>query len=59
MFIYFSEREAERGGTEDLKQATSRQLDAGLELTNQEMVTRAEVGHLTDRATQAPLLSIL
>ena len=28
--------------------------DAGLELTDREMVTRAEVGRSTDRATQVP-----
>ena len=33
--------------------------DAGLELTDREIVTWAEVGRLTDWATQAPLGRIL
>ena len=34
--------------------AVSPEPDAGLELTDREIVTRAEVGSLTDGATQAP-----
>ena len=34
--------------------AVSTGPDAGLELTNREIVTWAEVGRLTDGATQAP-----
>ena len=37
-------------------QAVSTEPDMGLELTNREIMTRAEVGHLTDWATQAPLI---
>ena len=37
--------------------AVSTEPDAGLELTDREIVTRVEVGHLTDRATQAPQAS--
>ena len=35
--------------------AISPEPDAGLELTDREIVTRAEVGRSTDWATQAPL----
>ena len=35
--------------------AISPEPDAGLELTDHEIVTWAEVGRLTDWATQAPL----
>ena len=35
-------------------QAVSTEPDAGLELTDPEIMTWAEVGHLTDWATQAP-----
>ena len=31
-------------------------LNAGLELTNCKIMTCAEIGHLTDRATHSPLL---
>ena len=34
--------------------AVSTEPDAGLKLTNREIVNQAEVGHLTDWATQAP-----
>ena len=34
--------------------AVSTEPDAGLELTDREIMTRAEVGRLTDWATQAP-----
>ena len=36
--------------------AISTEPDAGLELRNRKIVTWAEVGHLTDWATQTPLL---
>ena len=39
--------------------AISPEPDAGLELTDREIVTWAEVGRLTDWATQAPLDQIL
>ena len=35
--------------------AISPEPDAGLELTDREMLTRAEIGRPTDWATQAPL----
>ena len=35
--------------------AVSTEPDAGLELTDRELITWAEVGRLTDQATQAPL----
>ena len=38
--------------------AISPESDAGLELTDREMVTWAEVGRLTNRATQAPLFYV-
>ena len=38
--------------------AISPEPDAGLELTDREIVTRAEVGRSTDWATQAPLTFI-
>ena len=69
MFNYFGDRErqsmkgggAEReGGTESEAGsrlwAVSTEPDAGLELTDREIVTWAEVGRLTDWATQAPLI---
>ena len=34
--------------------AASTEPDAGPELTDREIMTWAEVGHLTDQATQAP-----
>ena len=34
--------------------AASTEPDAGLELTDREIMTRVEVGRLTDQATQAP-----
>ena len=68
MFIYFWETERQsmsRGGAEregDAESeagsrlwAVSTEPDAGLELTNREITTWAEVGRLTDWATQAPL----
>ena len=68
MFTHFWERERDRaqvGGVAERERdtvsevgsrlwAVSTQPDAGLELTNHEIVTWAEVGHLTDWATQAP-----
>ena len=68
MFIYFWDRErqsmngggAEREGNTESEAgsrlwAISPGPDAGLELTDREIVTWAEVGRLTDWATQAPL----
>ena len=68
IFIYFWDRERQSmsgGGAEregDIESeagsrlwAISTEPDAGLELTDCEIVTWAEVGHLTDWATQAPL----
>ena len=67
MFIYFWDRERQsmnRGGAEregDTESETGSRLwavstepDAGLELTDREIMTPAEVGSLTDWATQAP-----
>ena len=67
MFIYFWDRErqsASGGGAEregDTESETGSRLwavstepDAGLEPTNHEIMTWAEVGRLTDWATQAP-----
>ena len=50
---------AEREGDTESKTgsrlwAVSTELDAGLELMDREIMTWAEVGRLTDRATQAP-----
>ena len=39
--------------------AVSTEPDMGLELMDHEIMTRAEVRRLTDRATQAPLCSLL
>ena len=52
---------AEREGDTELEAgsrlwAISPEPDAGLELMDREIVTWAEVGRLTDWATQAPLL---
>ena len=51
-----SEREGDtESETGSRLRAVSTELNAGLELTNREIVTWAEVGRLTDWATQAPL----
>ena len=67
MFIYFererhsaSRRGEEREGVTESKAgsrlwAVSTEPDMGHELTNREIMTWAEVGHLTDWATQVPL----
>ena len=69
MFIYFWDRERQsmNGGGQgegDTESETGSRLwavstepDVGLELTDREIVTWAEVGRLTDRATQAPQYS--
>ena len=54
-----SGEEAEREGDREFKagsrlRAVHTEPDAGLELTSCEIMTRAEVEHFTDRATQAP-----
>lgn len=67
--VYFWDRErqrmngagAEREGDTESEAgsrlwAVSTELDAGLELTNREIMTWAEVGCPTDWATQAPLI---
>ena len=67
MFIYFSDNARDRvwarerqteGDTESEAGsrlwAVSPEPDVGLELTDREIVTWAEVGRLTDWATQAP-----
>ena len=69
MFIYFWDRGwagegAEREGDTESEagsrlRAVSTEPDAGLELTNGEIMTWAEVGWLTDWATQAPLYNSL
>ena len=68
MFIYFWDRErqsmsgggAEREGDTESEAgsrlwAVNTEPDKGLELTNQEIMTWAEVGRFPDWATQAPL----
>ena len=69
MFIYFWETEKDsmsgrgqrhREGDPEYEAgsrfwAVSTEPDAGLQLTNREIMTWAEVGRLTDWATQAPL----
>ena len=52
---------AERGGDKKSETgsgfwAVTIEPDAGLELTNREIMTLAEVGRSTDWATQAPLM---
>ena len=74
MFLFIFERETERqsmsrGGAEiegDTESkagsrlwAVSKEPDAGLELTNREIMTWAEVGRSTEWATQAPLEIVL
>ena len=62
MFIFESETRVGAGQRERETEseagfrlrAASTEPDAGLELTNREIITRAEVGRLTDRATPAP-----
>ena len=65
MFIFEMKRDrvwagngARERGRQNLKQAPGSELsaepDMGLELTNHEIMTWAEVGHLIDWATQAP-----
>ena len=67
--VYFWDRErqsmngggSEREGDTESKTgsrlwAVSTEPDAGLEFTDREIMTWAEVRHLTDQATQAPLL---
>ena len=55
---------AEKKGDTDLKQAPGSEVsaqsqpDAGLELTDRQIMTWAEVGRLTDWATQAPRIYI-
>ena len=71
MFIYVWETERDRarmaegqreGDTESETgsrlRAVSTEPDVGLELTDREIMTWAEVGRLTDQATQAPLCII-
>ena len=72
MFTYFWERERDRAqegkGRREREteseagsrlQAVSTEPDAGLEHTNREIMTWAEVGHLTDWATQGPSFNTL
>ena len=67
MFIFIFERDRQRvsgrGAERDRETeseagsklwAVGTEPDAGLELTDREIMTRAEVGHSTDWATQAP-----
>ena len=50
-----SEREGDPESEADSRLwAVSTEPDAGLELTDHEIMTWVEVGHLTDWATQAP-----
>ena len=65
--VHFERESMSRGGAEREEDteseagsrlwAVSTEPDAGLELTNREIMTWANVGHLTDCATQAPLLN--
>ena len=68
MFIYFWDRERHsmNGGGSEREEGTESEAgsrlwavntepDAGLELTDCEIMTWAEVGHLTNWATQVPL----
>ena len=59
MFTYFRSGKGHRAGDTEYKAgsrlwAVSTEPDAGLEPTNCEMMTWAEVGRLTDWATQVP-----
>ena len=55
MFIYFRERDWERESEAGFRLwAVSTEPDVGLEPTNHEIMTWAEVGCLTDWATQTP-----
>ena len=59
MFIFERERERERAWAGESEPgsrlwAVSTEPNAGLELTDCEIMTRAEVGRSTDWATQAP-----
>ena len=54
MFIHFGERERENASRGGAEREGDTEPDAGLELTNQEIMTWAEVGSLTDWVTQAP-----
>ena len=61
MFIFEQGRGRQREGDTDSETgsrlwAVNTEADGGLEPLNQEIMTWAEVGHLTNRATQAPLL---
>ena len=49
------ERETQNQKQAPGSDAISPEPDAGLELTDRKIVTQAEVGRLTDCATQAPL----
>ena len=69
LFIFETETEHEQGGAEregDTESETDSRLwavstepDTGLELTDREIMTWAEVGRLTDQATQAPQMAVL
>ena len=70
VFVYFWDRESVNGGgaerEEDIESevgsrlwAVSTEPDVGLELTNREIMTCAEVAHLTNWATQVPLEDVL
>ena len=66
MFTYFWERESSVGegqrerGTEDPKQALCwlGEPNTGLELMSHEIMTWAEVGYSTDRATKCPWINL-
>ena len=70
MFIFETERdkawmgEGQREGDTESEtgsrlRAVSTEPDAGLELTDHKIMTWAEVGHLTDWATQVPPVIII
>ena len=54
MFLFISETERDRAWAGGAERAVSTEPDAGLELTDCEITTWAEVRRLTDWATQAP-----
>ena len=61
MFIYLFLRERETtcgGGTETETESDSTEPDEGLKLRNSEIMTWAEVGRLSNWATQEPLKAI-
>ena len=69
MFIFEAERQSVNGGGAEREGDTESEAgsrlwavgtepDVGLELTNREIMTWAQVGRLTDWATQVPLADV-